>query len=342
VSAASAADGLARAVLERSADALLLGWGSSDRSARNSPFAHDALARATPAMIVSVRYPQAFRTARRLVVVLPSQCQDNPNTEAALSTAARAWGKSLASAEPWILGESGRDTVSHPAFGAKKTRCVRQWRDLPTSIKADAGTAFAIIASRPGSAGWSPGTERLSVILEDAFPKSALCLFYLTDMQTEADKPNPEDTRPGSEEPSLPPLVLDAHKAGRIRANMSEAALVDAVRELAGAIFTDNRGAATALSRELSSIARREPIELEPGVLLLHAHVGALSAPVLAMGARQEGWPLTALSQRVKVLVMLCSPADAPPSMHLQALTELAAALRAQALQHLFPGIDAN
>lgn len=342
VTASSAADGLARAALERSADALVLGWGSAGKDSRESPLAHDALARASSSMIVSVRNPEAYKTARRLVVVLPSGWHGLSGTDLALAAAARAWGRSLELAEPWVVGGQADERRVHPAFGFKSGRVVAQWRDLSKSVKASAGTAFVIIASRPGSASWSPGSERLSLLLEEAYPESAICLFYLSAEAGDAGSESREEPAQQAAGGQHPPLLREAAQAGRIRSDMREPALVDAVRELAMALFPKDRIAAMAMSRELSAIARREPIELEPGVLLLHAHVGALAAPALALGARREGWPLAALSQPVKVLVMLCSPADAPPSVHLEALTQIATALRSGALSELLPAMDAE
>jgi len=126
----------------------------------------------------------------------------------------------------------------------------------------------------------------------------------------------------------LPPLLSAAYESGRVLTGMREEALVDAIRRLTDTILPGNRIASGRLSADFSAIARKEPIELAPGVLLLHAHMDGVPLPTLAIGSRGEGWPLVALASRVKITVILVSPNEAGPESHLEALTQIAMAFR--------------
>jgi hypothetical protein len=211
-------------------------------------------------------------------------------------------------------------------------------------------TAFVIISPRPGSAGWNPGYERLPVILRSAFPDSSIAFWLLphatADTAAESDDSvtgkaastmqvpanhNASDCKKavrGEPERGWPPIVRAAYDAGRVIVGMREEALVDAIRRLTDAIFPDDRGASGRLATEFSTVARKEPIELSPGILLLHAHARGVAIPTLAIGARPDGWPIVALSSAVKITVMLVSPDEAGPETHLEALTQIALAFR--------------
>jgi mannitol/fructose-specific phosphotransferase system IIA component (Ntr-type) len=125
-----------------------------------------------------------------------------------------------------------------------------------------------------------------------------------------------------------PPLLSAAYECGRVLTDMREEALVDAIRRLTDTILPGNRVASGRLSADFSAIARKEPIELAPGILLLHAHMDGVPLPTLAIGSRGEGWPLVALQSRVKIAVILVSPNESIPESHLEALTQIAMAFR--------------
>lgn len=345
VVAASPADGLARASLERKADALVVGWGRNDKEARSeSPLTHEALARSTSGLIVSVRKPEAFRDSKRLVIAIHSGAESVPGFRMAVSSALMAWGKPPSQIEAIVVGGPRREALA-AAPELTTFRDIMQidaWRELPSVIRGAAKTSFAIIAARPGSDSWNPGSERLSVIIEDSYPEASLAIFYIaetvgTSPQAESGSQSLTPSRrkddglrsPAPHTPfEPPPLFHAAAKAGRILPNMSETALVDAITTLATALFPTDKGSATRLSKEFSLIARREPIELEPGVLLLHAHTADLQMSSIAIGARPEGWPLAALKRPVTIVVILCSPAMASPASHLEALTQIARTFR--------------
>ncbi len=125
-----------------------------------------------------------------------------------------------------------------------------------------------------------------------------------------------------------PQIIVNAARDGRIISGMKEAALVDAIRTLTGRIFPDRKDTAGRLATEFSANARTEPLELEDGTILLHAHVEGLERSTLAIGVRKEGWNLMALNHPVRSVLVLCSPSGANPQVHLDALTELAYAIR--------------
>jgi len=326
VVAASPADGLARAVLERGADSLVLGWRRLSEADVEGPLpALDALAEATSVLIFSARNPDAMADSRRLVAAYAEGTQTHPYFSGAVSALGRIAGPG-AKFELWPVG--GNDASGQGQAGSPS------WRTLAADLKArGAGTAsLAVVGARPGSAGWSPLTARLAGVLEDAFPGNPLVAVYLPEDAPEsaALQGSAADSEDRGERSlgALPPLVAAALEAGRVKTGMDEAALVDALPVLTAAVLPGNADASLRLANRFSTEVRRQPILLEPGVLLVHAHIPGIPEPILAIGARADGWRLAALPEHPDIVAVLCSPEDQGPSVHLQALTELARAFR--------------
>ncbi|MFH2114856.1 MAG: PTS sugar transporter subunit IIA, partial [Spirochaetota bacterium] len=119
-----------------------------------------------------------------------------------------------------------------------------------------------------------------------------------------------------------------AIQSGRVMTAMREAVLIDAISTLTKALFPSDRTAASRMASDFSAIARTEPIELAPGILLLHAHAKGIAVAALAIGVNTNGWRLVALEAPVRIVIMLVSPVEAGPAAHLEALTQIAKAIR--------------
>lgn len=345
VVSASIPDGLVRAALERRADAIILGLGDRTRSAgKKYRTALDGLLAAFPGSIIAVRRAEAFPASRRLVLIAVSGAEESPGFLAALTAAARVWGRPARSMEALMIGAPASALVdaAEGLLDERNAGTVASWRDIPAALAklSSQNTSFVIFSSRPGEKTWNPGHERLPVILDAAFPDSAVALWFLPRPPAEIQERESagqsgqkqaaegEKAAQSAEHRPWPPIISTAWASGRIMTDMREAALVDAIRRLTDAVFPGDRGASGRLASEFSAIARKEPIELAPGVLLLHAHARGIMLPTVAIGARPSGWPLVALPSSIKITVALVSPEESGPEIHLEALTQIAAAFR--------------
>jgi len=344
VISASIPDGLARAAFERRADAIVLGLRDSARSGgKKYKTALDGLLVAFPGSIIALRRAENFSTARRLVALAVAGAEESPGFLPALMAASRAWGRPVGSMEAMMIGAPASALVdaAEGLLDERTAMSVPSWRDVPQALDAQASqnASFVVFSSRPGVKAWNPGHERLPVVLDAAFPDSSIVLWFLpapaetASADDEAERPR--KTAPQEEAGTFPaarhdwpPIVAAAWSAGRIMTDMREEALVDAIRRLTDAVFPHDRGASGRLASEFSAVARKEPIELAPGVLLLHAHANGLALPTLAIGARPAGWPLVALTSPVRITVALVSPTSSGPELHLEALTQIAEAFR--------------
>jgi mannitol/fructose-specific phosphotransferase system IIA component (Ntr-type) len=72
--------------------------------------------------------------------------------------------------------------------------------------------------------------------------------------------------------------------------------------------------------------ARLNPVELLPGIVLLHAHCGQRQAPLILIGKGRVAWPFPDPAQAPGVLLALLSPRGHAPEAHLHTLAKLARA----------------
>jgi len=338
VASRGVATGLARVANERGAELVLV--GIDDEADRKPSGTVDELLASFPGAVAAVKRPGAFKAAKRLVILAVSGAEASPGFARAVETVARAWAGGSKAVEAVMIGAPAAAMLEAAGGLLRPGRIssVASWRDVPDAIGSPAGgdTAFVVLSSRPGAKDWNPGHERLPVVMGSSFPDSPTILWFPPSGSDEADEgdegPAPAiravTAAEARTEDRLPTIVQAAFSAGRVFVDMDEDSLVDAIRRLTDSVFPFDRVASGRLAAQFSAVARKEPIELAPGILLLHAHAGGVALPTLAIGSRQAGWPIIALSSPVRVVVALVSPADSGPEAHLDALTQVATAFR--------------
>ena len=363
VTAASTSDGLARAALERRSDCIVVGWNEnptpSDPVSRSIV---DALVRSAPATVITVRKPEIFGRSRRLVFVTMAGSMAESGYREAAAIAVAAWGRKPSGLEAMVIGGAADELAGALGIDQRQVTVVPVWRDLPEAVRRGGAQlpSFFVAAARPDWPGWNPGTERIPLVLQDSYPDSALAVFYLkappatgegagdetgtktTSMHDEASSlvsgssqgeqqvsvRSSRERNEAAADSTWPPIIQVAIQSGRIMTAMKEAVLIDAISTLTKALFPNDRTAASRMASDFSSVARTEPIELAPGILLLHAHAKGLAVPALAIGVNTNGWRLVALEESVKIVIVLVSPVEAGPAAHLEALTQIAKAIR--------------
>jgi hypothetical protein len=348
ISSGSTAAGLAKSAVERQADCIVIGWSTAPTpSDRNSQAIVDILIRTSQTAILTVNHPDNFRKARRLILAAMAGSMEAADFQSVIQLASTAWNRPAAFIEIMLVG--GDDGTTPIASRPASVTSIQTWRELPDMVrrKGLANVAFFVAAVRPDWPSWNPGTERLPVVISEAFPDAALAVFYAGLQPGSADDQGKLPELPGAGTTSTlsgqahsdehpdhqttdhwPPIVDQAARAGRILPGMPETALVDAIRVLTGRLFPDDRNTAGRLAADFSAIARTEPIQLAPGILLLHAHAHGLTIPAMALGTSKTGWRLVALPEIVRIVIILVSPAAAGPAVHLEALTMIARAIR--------------
>ncbi|MFZ4618543.1 MAG: PTS sugar transporter subunit IIA, partial [Rectinemataceae bacterium] len=182
-------------------------------------------------------------------------------------------------------------------------------------------TGYAILSGRQGQPIWHPSFEILPGEFAASFPGSPLMILY-----------PPAVAEGGDGEGSPQGLFNQALDNRRVLLRLQESLLPEAIKRLLSADFAKDRREQARLTGLFSDIAQHEPIELEPGVLLLHAHIGGIEEALVYFGSRSPGWRIRTLAEPAKVLVILCEPEGQSPGRHLATLGELSRLFRDRGL----------
>lgn len=321
--AVNAAEGIKKAAAEFGAGVLVLGWNRARKLTQ--AFSGNVAARVIEerrelAIVAKLGHP--LKESQRVALILPPLVDKHPGFENGLSALLpllSRGGSRLA-----IYSTSPNGSAAKQASVKLRSRSSAQivelaaWKDLARATKGEAPNLFVIFCPRPGNALWHPAIEKLPHLLGEDFPEASILLFYLAEAQL------PEAPGEAEEGPKEESLFDEASKAGRVMLDMEETAITDGIRALLSVDYGSDRKSLGRLSSRFTEIAQKEPIELEPGVLLLHAHVPGIEGPRVYFGARQAGFRLLALEEPVRVLVVLCAPEGQSPEAHLKVLGEIA------------------
>ncbi len=187
-----------------------------------------------------------------------------------------------------------------------------EWRSLSGSIKK-AGfaetDALAIMAARKGRLAWQPSLKRFFHAISAEFPQNNIMMVYPAD----TDSSETVDTDLKKEN------TLEGFLIARPAVALEGKFLDDAVEQLLKSEFSSDPKILSELTKKLFSLG---PIELCPGVVLLHTHSQHLTKPLILLGAAQQGIAFPSLKKEMKSLFVLISPND-QTNIHLQALTQV-------------------
>ena len=338
----SPAQGLLRSAAETRADVIVIGW-SRQVDGQGTQVIREKLLEHAGQQLVQVRNPAAFKAARRMFVFIPGSLQELAFSQHITDSIA---GLALWAGRPQLHlltlrdDRFSADAAARAGLHFDSVLELEGWREMEAELREhqDEHSSIVVLSHRPYDRDRDPRLQQLPLALAKHRPDSGLVVIYpaagAQAAKNTADNA-PDSEQNASEDPqnglaaaqNLPELIVMAQKHSRILPAMPEAALVDAIHSLMQTMFPGNRVIARKLAGDFFDSARVAPIELEPGILLLHAHVETISEPTVAIGSSHSGWKLAALQQPVMVVVILCSPSGASPQIHLAALGQLAGAL---------------
>jgi Kef-type K+ transport system membrane component KefB/nucleotide-binding universal stress UspA family protein len=325
----NASEGIIQAALENRAGAVVLGWNKAPRlSHAFFGSAIDQVIRGAPELVVVARITKPLNNVSQVMLVLPPLVERHPGFRRGLAYLANL--VSQTGARLTVFAQKPDGQAVSAALGPVRARLhaqvqeVDSWKTLSQILgpQGSGNQAFVLFSARPGEAAWHPAVERLPHRVGEERPDLPLLLFYL---------PEGAEARSASE-PAKPAAAKDlfeqALAAGRVKPGMAETSINDAIRELLRIHFDSDRKALARLSSLFTDIAQKQPIELEPGVLLLHAHVEDAAEPLVFFGAKPEGLRLLSLETPARLVVLLCAPATQAPEEHLRILGEIARLLK--------------
>ena len=323
-------EGIIQAALEDRAGAIVLGWNKAPRLAHAFfGSAIEQVIRDASELVVVARITKPLNNVSQILLVLPPLVERHPGFRRGLAYLANLVSQTGAKLTVYAQKPNGAAVIA--AMGSTRSRLhaqvveVDSWKSFAQVLgpQGSMGQAFILFSARPGEAAWHPAVEKLPHRIGEDRPDIPLLLFYLPEgVEASAETASNPSAAPGGD------MFERALAAGRVRPRMEETSINDAIRELLRSHFDADRKALARLTAVFTDIAQKQPIELEPGVLLLHAHVDEAKEPLVFFGARPEGLRLLSLEVPARLVVLLCAPGSQTPEEHLRILGEIARLLK--------------
>ena len=273
-------------------------------------------------LVLVSRLRQPLATTTRILLVCPPLCHLLPEIAEAIGvvkTIARQSGAKLCLL---LTAASRREQTAlvdkcRPAV-AMSVQELPAWRQVRAAIAgaAQENDWVVVLAARPGQVAWQPLLDRLPRLLLEPLAGNNLSFIY---PPLEAPDPHDENTVP-----AVDGEVTRILKPGQAVFQIEGAGL-RAGLELLLRPFLQKRGIeADRLLSSLASTVEQSPVELLPGLVLLHEHCPEVSQSEFFLLTFKTGLSLPSLSTPCRLVLVLLDPLEQDPARHLAALNELA------------------
>lgn len=314
------ADGIVRASKELRADVVLMGW-SSDRSvaSRFLGVKLKTVLEECPCRVAVCRLLEPLNTSRRLLLVLPHLSQKKEDILSLLKDIKTLSLQTSAVMNVVVFDAAQEEALKGLVEKAKPSIPVRymvfeQEREalehLLAGVKKD--DLIVVPMERRFSALWSPYLDRLLATLATSFPDNNLVAVYPA---------LPEEELDGIDGPSGDLRFCNIFSADTELENVDAE---DAITRLVGSTLALSPEHSASLIALLLDSSHAYPLEMAPGIALLHAHSDAVSETKLILGRVTRPLELPGCSAPTRLLLSLISPKDKPPELHIKALSSLA------------------
>jgi Kef-type K+ transport system membrane component KefB len=315
-------DGIIRTAKELRAEAVLVGWGEErTTSSRIFGTVLEKLLEECPPRLILCRLLPPLNTTGRLFLPLPPVSERRGDFPLMLREVRR-----LAKA----IGAELHVYLSDPALERKLADVLQETRSsVPTSVEAAADWNEArsrlfgrvrpndmavLLLERRQSPLWSPALGHLFEEMASRFPDVNLLAFY-----------------PAlSEEDGLSTAIVDRAAFAIFASEHRSAAggVEETIREMVRNVPGWTTQQQESVRSRLADSARTHPVELVPGILLLHTHSDAIETTTILVGAGNWAWALPGCAAPARLILALVSSREQSPGRHLRILSSLARALR--------------
>ncbi len=263
----------------------------------------------------------SVNTIKRVVVAIPPLIEHHPGLKSAILTVKRLTdqlGASLyiVSVSPTLKRITEVVGASLPKV-RERYSSLDHWSELMPWLQTEISTIkdlVIILNVRQGRLAWQPNLTNLPRWLGEQFSKLNFMVIY---------PPEPE----GEDLEKIHPAVMDHENTPLPPENifpcLENTTLEEAIEQVLGFAFSQDEQQLDNLKKFFKQLVVAEPIELAPGVVLLHKHIEGIAESRAFLGINRDGWELSGLAFRVKALFLLVSPRDASPEIHLNALAKL-------------------
>jgi len=333
------ARGILDAASGKQCDSIIIGWNARPRLAHAffSSVIDQVVAESSALVLVSrTQFP--WKSTKQLFAILPPGAERLSGFDAAFLCVERL---SRASYAPLSCLSEQNSTLAATRSIVQKSLHFASWREIPELLAPVAGSAasIAIISSPAGRPHWNPAYERLPHILAEKLPQANVLVIYMPVPGVSAEQdvggeipPTERDIADAAREADrghARAILLEAVHGGRVKVNTQGSAIAEAVYDLLFSSFPGSeKRDLQILSDRCIDLLRTQPIEIEPGVVLVHERIDSIQYPVVCFSANRAGYRLSALENPTHIVVLILVPTGQRPEDHLRFLADIAALFR--------------
>jgi Kef-type K+ transport system membrane component KefB/mannitol/fructose-specific phosphotransferase system IIA component (Ntr-type) len=187
-----------------------------------------------------------------------------------------------------------------------------------------------MVSVRPGRLAWQPALNRMPTTVAHEFPKNNLIVVY---------PPLMHDDNLDTMEQQMG--LLMPMQGWRIRTDLTGTAVHDAIPLMTREIFPDDAETGKPFTERFRRMAQEAPLELIPGAVLLHIRSRDIAdASITVMGVNRHGFDIPKTTTPPQLLLLLVSPMDSDPEIHLRALMNIATILNSPGIVGRISAVD--
>ncbi len=321
-------DGLVRAARELRSDVVVMGWGAP-RKGIPSIFGdiRDTILEECPARILACRLAGPINTTKRVLLPLPPMADRCEDLSGMLGDA-KLLSKQIGAELHVFIVKSGEEKKLKAIVEKAVPKTQTVFMELP-DWRSVLGHLYSIIAEddlavlptgRKHGSFWMPGLERLPETLASKFPKLNLITVYPSLEAEELVEIESGEDR-GTEER----VMSIVHAENPIPTD----SLDQMIASIVGGALPDLSSRENSEARLiLSRSALSYPVEMAPGIVILHGHADLVQKPTLMVALCAKPVNFKSIERPAKITMALISPTERSGNTHLKALAELASSLQ--------------
>lgn len=315
-------DGLVRTVRELRAGALLTGWGHlSSRGSRLFGGVRSNLSDRCSSRIYCFRQVKPLNTNKYLRLALPPLSEHRSDLAVLFREMKLLCKQAGLDLVVYIAGEAA-DDLQKRFEGTRpgvETKFIRYptWKEARQQLMTDVSESDLLVIPqiRKDTALWTPTLDKLPELMETSFPTTNLLVVYPA-VRGASEELGPVALPSTDQFPALRGVDLGGERDE------------DRVESLVKKGLPANPVMSKEAVPLLIDSARLTPVELSEDALLLHAHCGSRSEPLLLIGFGDGTGPFFDQEKTPRILVALLSPRGDAPELHLRSLARVAKRFR--------------
>jgi mannitol/fructose-specific phosphotransferase system IIA component (Ntr-type) len=260
-------------------------------------------------------------TSRRILLLCPPLANLQPGfvqALAAVKTIARQSGVKLLVMAPEDAMVDFEEYVGRTKPSVSlEYRAYRHWKSVGAAVTAEAGADdwIVVMEARIGRIAWQPSSDRLPRQLQAALPDNNLSFIY-----------PPEDVGEQTQniekllEQGIVSQILDAEHClfvagtGKLR---------DLLEQLPASYLRQRNIPPEGIVGKLVELAEHEPVDLVPGVALLHEYCDEVDDSEIFLISAKTPIELPQMQLAPRLILILLDPTAQDPARHLESLANI-------------------